>query len=73
MDNERKIVDLNKPHLLGKHYPAACSVPTLTEQAALFSPKFLKECLRVFTKTYLPYMINPMLLRSQVKDNRALH
>jgi hypothetical protein len=43
VDNERKIVDLNKPHLLGKHYPAACSVPTLTEQAALFSPKFFKR------------------------------
>jgi hypothetical protein len=40
MDNERKIVDLNKPHLLGKHYPAACSVLTLTEQAALFSLNF---------------------------------
>lgn len=31
-----KIVVKNKPHLLGKHYPSACFVPTLAKQAALF-------------------------------------
>jgi len=43
MDNERKIVDLNKPHLLGKHYPAARSVPTLAERAALFNHSKIRK------------------------------
>jgi hypothetical protein len=41
MDNDRKLLTSNKPHLLGKHYPAPCSVPTLTEQGALFPENFL--------------------------------
>jgi len=29
-------LNFNKPHLLGNHYPGACSVPTLAEQAPHF-------------------------------------
>ncbi len=41
MDNDRKLLISNKPHLLGKHYPAACSVLTLAEQAPLLFEKGL--------------------------------
>jgi hypothetical protein len=72
MDNERKIVDLNKPHLLGKHYPAACSVPTLTEQAALFFPEIFERVSESLYKDPAPLYDQPMVLKLRIKDNRTL-